>query len=188
MSEPAAQGRNWVRNTTIAVGVVAVAFLVLLVFARTGPRDSAESNLLGKPAPIVETTTLDGGSFNLSHRKGSWVLLNFFNSTCVPCIREHPELVKFVADESAREEPAELYTVINDDSDDAVLNFFAKNGGSWDQIKDDNGEIAVAFGVAKVPETWIIDPYGYVRMRIAGEVTAEFLESKMLEFRAQAGS
>ena len=188
MSETSASGRYWVRNTTIAVGVIAIAFLVLLVFARTGPRDSAESNLLGKPAPVVETTTLEGESFNLSHRKGSWVLLNFFNSTCVPCVREHPELVKFVADEESRDEPAELYTVINDDSDDAVRNFFDKNGGSWGKIKDDNGEIAVAFGVAKVPETWIIDPNGYVRMRIAGEVTAEFLESKMLEFRTQAGS
>ena len=181
-------GRNWVRKTTIAVGVVAVAFLVLLVFARTGPRDSASSNLLGKPAPIVETSTLDGTKFNLSHRKGSWVLLNFFNSTCVPCVREHSELVKFVTDESTREEPAELYTVINDDSDDAVRDFFDKNGGAWGKIKDDDGEIAVEFGVAKVPETWIIDPNGYVRMRIAGEVTADFLAEKMLEFRTQAGS
>lgn len=187
MSDPVISRSNWVRNTTIGVGAVAVAFLVLLVFARTGPRDSAESNLLGKPAPAVETQTIDGASFNLSHRKGSWVLFNFFNSTCVPCVRENPELVKFMADEATREEPAELYTVINDDSDDAVREFFDKNGGTWPKIKDDDGAIAVAFGVAKVPETWIIDPNGYVRMRITGEVTADFLASKMLEFRTQAG-
>lgn len=186
MSEPVISRGNWVRNTTLGVGIVAVAFLVLLVFARTGPRDTAESNLLGKPAPVVETKTLDGATFNLSHRKGSWVLLNFFNSTCVPCVRENPELVKFMDEESTREEPAELYTVINDDSDDAVREFFNKNGGSWTKIKDDDGAIAVAFGVAKVPETWIIDPNGYVRMRITGEVTAEFLVAKLLEFRTQA--
>ena len=36
-------------------------------------------------------TTLDDESFDLARRKGSWVVLNFFNSTCVPCVAEHPE-------------------------------------------------------------------------------------------------
>ena len=33
--------------------------------------------------------------FDLARRKGSWVVLNFFNSTCAPCKAEHPELVEF---------------------------------------------------------------------------------------------
>lgn len=175
-----------VRAVALGVGAILIAFLVVLAVTHSGAKESAESNLLGKPAPIVEAELLGGGKFNLSYRKGSWVILNFFNSTCVPCVREHPELVKFAEAESAQDEPAEIYTVINDDSDTAVKAFFDKNGGDWPKVKDDNGTIAVAFGVAKVPETWIVDPNGFVRMRITGEISTDFLNETMSNFRLQA--
>jgi cytochrome c biogenesis protein CcmG/thiol:disulfide interchange protein DsbE len=38
-------------------------------------------------------------------------------------------------------------------------------------VRDPRGSISVAFGVAQVPETWIIDPNGVVRARFIGEVT-----------------
>ena len=53
----------------------------------------ADSPLIGRPAPEATGTLDDGTSFDLSRRKGSWVVLNFFDPTCVPCIQEHPELV-----------------------------------------------------------------------------------------------
>jgi hypothetical protein len=37
----------------------------------------------------------------------------------------------------------------------------------------------VAFGVSKVPESWIIDPNGFVRLRILGAVTEGFLEEQV---------
>ena len=46
--------------------------------------------------------------------------------------------------------------------------------------------VAVAFGVAKVPETWIVDPNGFVRMRITGEISTDFLNETMSNFRLQA--
>jgi cytochrome c biogenesis protein CcmG/thiol:disulfide interchange protein DsbE len=116
------------------------------------------------------------------------VILNFFNSTCVPCIAEHPELVAFADRESRTSNPAELYTVINDDSDDAVRAFFAKNGGDWQKVRDSDGAISVAFGVAKVPETWIVDPNGYVRLRVAGLITTGLLDEQLGLLKAQFGS
>ena len=161
-----------------AVGLLLVGLLVLLGMAEPGS-DSAESPLIGRPAPAVRSTTLDGKPFDLSRRKGSWVVLNFFNSTCVPCRNEHPELVRFAAAQDGAENPAELYTVVNDDSDGAVTAFFDANGGDWPRVKDDDGAIAVAFGVAKVPETWVIDPNGFVRLRVIGELSRGFLQSRI---------
>jgi cytochrome c biogenesis protein CcmG/thiol:disulfide interchange protein DsbE len=116
------------------------------------------------------------------------VVLNFFNSTCVPCIREHPELVAFHETQSALGvEGAELYTIVNDDSDAAVRGFFADNGGGWPIVRDDDGAIAVAFGVARVPETWIVSPSGVVVARFAGEVTAEGLATTLQQLR-EAGA
>jgi cytochrome c biogenesis protein CcmG/thiol:disulfide interchange protein DsbE len=103
----------------------------------------------------------------------------------VPCIAEHPSLVRFAQGEAARADGAEFYTVVNDDSDSAVRDFFAANDGDWPKLRDNDGSIAVAFGVAKVPETWIIDPNGFVRLRILGAVTDGLLETQMTNLRAR---
>lgn len=168
-----------------AVGVLLLAFLAMLAFADTGNSDSANSPLLGKPAPEVQSTLIDGGNFNLARRKGSWVVLNFFNSTCVPCRQEHGLLVDFAAEQKTSDDPVELYTVVNDDSDAAVKAFFAANGGEWSKVRDDDGAISVAFGVAKVPESWVIDPDGFVRMRVIGALSQGFLAARIDELKRQ---
>jgi len=171
-----------------AVGALLVAFLWVLVTAEPNTADDADSPLLGQPAPSVVTTTLNDEEFVLANRKGSWVVFNFFNSTCVPCVAEHPELVAFNERESLAANPAETYTVINDDNDESVRAFFAKNGGDWQKIRDSDGAISVGFGVAKVPETWVIDPNGYVRLRIAGMLTTGLLDNQLAQLKAQFGS
>jgi cytochrome c biogenesis protein CcmG/thiol:disulfide interchange protein DsbE len=170
------------------VGALLVAFLWVLVTAEPNTADDADSPLLGQPAPSVVTTTLNDEEFVLANRKGSWVVFNFFNSTCVPCVAEHPELIAFNKRESLAANPAETYTVINDDNDESVRAFFAKNGGDWQKIRDSDGSISVAFGVAKVPETWVIDPNGYVRLRIAGMLTQGLLDDQLAQLKAQFGS
>lgn len=168
-----------------AVGAVLAMFLVILVLANSGEVNVAQSPLLGKPAPQVISTTIDGPDFNLERRKGSWVILNFFNSTCVPCIQEHPLLVEFANQQKTSDDPVEIYTVVNDDNDNAVRAFFRANGGDWPKIRDDDGAISVSFGVAKVPESWIIDPNGFVRLRILGAVTDGFLQEQMDSLKRQ---
>lgn len=168
-----------------AAGVLLIAFLVVLAMAKPGESESASSPLLGKPAPVVMSTTLDGGKFDLSRRKGSWVVLNFFNSTCVPCRQEHPLLIDFAKEQTTSDNAVELYTVVNDDSDGAVQAFFETNGGDWPVVRDDDGAISVAFGVAKVPESWVIDPNGFVRLRIMGALTKGFLTTRLDELKTQ---
>lgn len=166
-----------------AVGLVLVALLAVLVIADPASDESASSPLLGRAAPEVRTTYLDGRPFDLAQRRGSWVVLNFFNSTCVPCRNEHPYLVDFSVSERSSKNPAELYTVINDDNDAAVRAFFDERGGDWPVIHDDDGAISVAFGVAKVPETWVVNPDGFVVMRVAGALSAGFLQTRLAELK-----
>lgn len=175
------------RRLVPVVGLVVAAFFVVLVVS--DPRDDANvsSPLIGNPAPAVRSTIIGGGDFDLSRRKGSWVILNFFNSTCVPCRNEHPELVRFAEEQEAVTGGAEVFTIVNDDSDEAVTAFFEKNGGDWAKVRDTDGTIAVAFGVAKVPETWVVDPAGFVRMRVAGEITSSLLSTRLAEMGGPSG-
>ena len=132
-----------------------------------------DSPLIGRPAPSVRSTTIDDEPFDLARRKGSWVVINFFNSTCQGCKAEHPALVEFVAQQAALADGAEFYSLVQPpNSDTAIRAFFAQRGGDWPVIRDDDGLSNVAFGVAQIPETFIIDPSGVVRVRWAGEIDA----------------
>lgn len=172
---------------SLAVAAVLAALFIVLATSKTDKPDVTSSFLLGKPAPAAISTTLDGKPFDLSRRKGSWVVLNFFQSTCLPCKAEHPELVSFASQQAGVADGAELYTVVKDDSDQAVSNWFDEHGGSWPIVRDKDGSIATAFGVAQVPETWIIDPSGIVVRRIPTVITADFLSTLLEQLRQAFG-
>lgn len=182
------------RRVPVAPFVVLVVALVMsglfVVLASADPARNREAStfLLGRPAPEAVGQLADGSTFELSRRKGSWVVVNFFTSNCVPCQREHPELVAFV--DQQRElglDGAEFYTIVVDDDRESVEAFFAAEGGDWPIVYDPEGRFAVAFGVAQVPETWIIDPNGIVQRRLVSEVTAEFLGQQLQRFREGFG-
>ena len=99
------------RLGALIAALVIAALVAVLVVSDGDEEVGARSPLLGQPAPAVLTTTIDDQPFDLARRKGSWIVLNFFNSTCVPCIAEHPDLVAFAQEEGARVEPAELYKI-----------------------------------------------------------------------------
>jgi len=168
----------------LAVAIVLAGLFAVLLTATGDDRDSADSPLLGRPAPEAVGTYADGSTFDLARRKGSWVVLNFFTADCVPCMQEHPELVEF-ADRQAELGPAgaELYSIVVNDTPADVDAFFAERGGDWPVIYSDLGEIPVSFGVSAVPETWIIDPAGVVRVRFISKITAENLEVTLQQLR-----
>ena len=147
-----------------------------------------DSPLIGRPAPAVRSTTIDDEPFDLARRKGSWVVVNFFNSTCVPCKAEHPALLEFVAQQATFDDGAEFYTFVQPpDNDEDIRAFFAQRGGDWPVVRDDDGRINVAFGVSQVPETFVIDPDGVVRVRWAGEIDANTLSLLVQQQRATYG-
>jgi cytochrome c biogenesis protein CcmG/thiol:disulfide interchange protein DsbE len=183
--------RRWNVGRAAAMGAIAVAvfFVGLLVVAFNKDVSNTDTPLMLKPAPEVVSTTYDGDTFDLSRRRGSWVVLNFFNSTCVPCKREHPELVKFNETQKALGGTgAELYTIVNDDDEKAVRAFFEQQGGDWPIVRDDDASISVDFGVAKVPETWLISPTGVVAQRFTGQVTAALLGEAIASMSAESPS
>jgi len=186
---PDASGRRVAPLVVGAIAVLMVGLFVVFVGAVGGGDDggaTADSPLIGRPAPEATGTLSDGTAFDLSRRKGSWVVLNFFDPTCVPCIREHPELVAFSDDQATLgTDGAELYSVITRGEQDEIEEFFADNGGEWPAIYSEADEFPVAFGVAQVPETWIVDPSGVVQLRLISEVTAEQLNSILRQYREQ---
>ena len=127
----------------VAVGLAIVFALLFVVFAHADPNDveSADTPLMGRPAPAAAGDLDTGGTFDLSHRKGSWVVLNFFDSTCVPCVQEHPALLGFDSTQDARgADGAELVTVVWGEHPDGARDFFADEGVDWPVVFDSRGD------------------------------------------------
>lgn len=178
------------RVAPIAAGLVAIVIVglfAILLMADSSDDATAGSPLLGNLAPAATATNEDGTTFELSRRKGSWVVLNFFTHDCVPCVREHPELIEFVDQQEALgAEGAEFYSVVRDSTNEQVEAFFAERGGDWTIVYDTDYEFVNGFGVAQVPETWIIDLNGFVRRRYIGQVTADGLSATLQAMREGA--
>jgi cytochrome c biogenesis protein CcmG/thiol:disulfide interchange protein DsbE len=162
------------------VAVIGAALVALLATSTPAEERLADSPLLGKPAPAVRGTDLDGSAVRLADFRGKWVVLNFFATWCVPCQREHPEFERFVNRHRATGD-AEVLAVIFDDDVAAVRRYFEDNGGDWPVLDDPRGKVALDFGVRGPPESFLIDPNGFVVTRIVGEIRAEGLENLLAQ-------
>lgn len=156
-----------------AVLVVLAAFIGVL--ATSGGGDGVRSTLIGRPAPGIAGDTIDGATYDLAQHRGEFVVVNFFATWCVPCIREHPELVEF--EERHRETgDASVVSVVFDSRPEQVQEFFAENGGDWPVVLDPDGRTSLEYGVAGVPESYLVAPDGTVLIKIEGGVTAAALD------------
>lgn len=167
---PAGRLALWV---AAAVGVASLGLIVLLATADGG--GGVDTDLVGEAAPLVAGETLTGTTYDVDDQRGSWVLVNFFQTTCIPCVREHPELVAF-SERHAEIGDAEVVSVVFDDTTAAVEQFFTEFGGDWPVVVGDTGTIALAYGVVAVPESYLIAPSGVVAWKGVGGVTADGLD------------
>lgn len=156
-----------------ALGVVMVLLIVLLATREPASNRQVDSPLLGRPAPRITGTTLDGKPFDSSIYDGRWLVVNFFATWCVPCIEEHPELVQFQEAQRAAG-GANLVSVVFDDDPTSVRRFFSRRGGDWPVVFAEPTTIG-EWGVAGVPESFVVNPAGTVVYKLVGGVTAEGL-------------
>jgi cytochrome c biogenesis protein CcmG/thiol:disulfide interchange protein DsbE len=145
----------------------------------------SRSPLIGRLAPAIAGATLDGGSFDLADHRGRWVVVNFFATWCIPCLEEHPELVAFDEAHAATGD-ASVVSILFDDEPDDAREVFAKRGGDWPVVIDDEGAVGVAYGVARVPESFLVAPDGTVVQRLVGGVTRAQLDGILAQYEAAA--
>jgi len=165
---------------SLTLGAVVLALVAVLAISPSATSRTTDSPLIGKQVPTVEATTIDGEAFDLATLGGRWVLVNFFATWCIPCREEHPELVSFDERHQAVGD-ARVVGVVFDDDVDAIRQFRREEGGTWPMLEDPEGRLAVAFGVARVPESFLIAPDGTVVTKLVGGVRDADLERLLIE-------
>jgi cytochrome c biogenesis protein CcmG, thiol:disulfide interchange protein DsbE len=159
----------------IAGAVLVVLATLIGILATGGGDDGVRSTLIGRPAPGIAGDTIDGASYDLAQHRGEFVVVNFFATWCVPCIREHPELVAF--EERHRESgDASVVSVVFDSRPEQVRDFFAEYGGDWPVVLDPDGRTSLEYGVTGVPESYLLAPDGTVLFKVEGGVTAAAMD------------
>jgi cytochrome c biogenesis protein CcmG, thiol:disulfide interchange protein DsbE len=162
-----------------AVGAL-VALLVYGVVQSEPDRrfDDALARGERERAPALELPALDGrGLGGLADYRGQVVVLNFWASWCEPCRKESPLLERWYRRASGREA-----TVLGVDALDVTADareFIGEHGLSYPMLKDRDGDAMASYGVAQLPETFVIDRAGRIAAIRRGPVDEQFMEAEV---------
>ncbi|MFQ5533682.1 MAG: DsbE family thiol:disulfide interchange protein [Sphingomonadales bacterium] len=151
--------------------------LALLVGLGLNPKE-IPSVLIDKPAPEFALPPLEGGTLGLQTsdlRTGEVALVNVFASWCVPCRAEHPFLMRL-----KEEGLAEIHGLNYKDEPEQARRMLDELGDPYVRIgADRSGRVGIDWGVYGVPETFVIDGAGRIRLKHVGPMTEHDLNAKI---------
>lgn len=140
-------------------------------------------NLAPLPAdlPRAGTGTATPAPFNPAQMQGRVWMLNVWASWCAACREEHPLLVDLSRSHSVpivglnyQDDPAKGRAWLNHHGDPYLTT-----------AQDVDGRVGMDLGVYGVPETFVIDKQGRIRLRHAGPITPQVLQDSLLPLIAE---
>lgn len=193
-----------------------IGFIALVVLLAVGlnlnPRE-IPSPLVGKPAPNFELKRLDPNApvFAPAEMRGKVWMLNVWSTWCVSCRQEHGVLVSL-----SRQKVLPIvglnYKEIRGDNELDVTQFandknlpeenrlarqrinqwLTKHGDPYVLTALDlDGRVGIDYGVYGVPESYVIDQNGIIRLKHTGPLTPDLIAQKILplvgELQRQSG-
>jgi cytochrome c biogenesis protein CcmG/thiol:disulfide interchange protein DsbE len=154
----------------IALFLVLAGYFWLALTSGRDPHD-LPSAMIDKPAPVFALAGIDGaqGVDRAAVAGGGITIVNFFASWCIPCRVEHPLLMGL-----SQRLGVPLYGIAYKDKPEDTQEFLKQLGDPYRRIGlDESGRVGIDFGVYGVPETYVIDKAGRIRLRHVGPLTAD---------------
>jgi len=127
------------------------------------------------PAPEFKLSSLEGKEVSLKDFAGKPVIINFWATWCVPCIKEMPELESFW--HKKRADGLELLMINLKESRDVVSGFIWKSNFTFKVLLDETGKTSEDFQVFGLPCTYFVDRKGVIVDRHMGSLTSEILHA-----------
>jgi thiol-disulfide isomerase/thioredoxin len=125
--------------------------------------------------PSLKVTTLDGKPYDLAAQRGHWVIVNFWATWCVPCIKELPEISQFVKSHP----DIRAIGIAYDDTDPADIRaFLDKHPVSFPVAQVTMDKPLTDFDEPRgLPTTYLIGPDGKVAKHFTGPITPAALSA-----------
>lgn len=175
--------RSWL---IVLPAIVFATIALLFAFAlKKGDPGKLPSALIGKMAPQLALPPLEGlidggvavpGWAGSDLKSGDPVVVNFFASWCVPCVQEHPYLLQLRQQTGVR-----ILGVNYKDPPPGGRRFLGRYGNPYAAVGvDDNGRVAIEWGVYGMPETFVVDGTGRIVLKHVGPITADVLAKSIV--------
>ena len=124
--------------------------------------------------PVLALKTLDGKSFDLAAERGKWVIVNFWATWCSPCIKEMPDISKFVA---SRDDVRAIGLAFGGEELSDVTDFLKAHPVQYPIANVPLETPPKDFGAPKaLPTTYLIAPDGSIAKKFTGPITTADLE------------
>ena len=121
----------------------------------------------GNPAPDFTLKSIDGKDFSLSSLKGKTVVLDFWGSWCVWCIKGMPKMKEYYDKYKGK---FEIVGIDCNDTDQKWRDAVKKHELPWLQVRNEGAtDVTVLYGIEGFPTKIIIDAEGKISKVVVGE-------------------
>lgn len=151
-------------------------------FAPASQAGKSGSGMVGKPAPSLHAGEwIGGGPLSIGKLKGKVVLLDFWATWCIPCIKTFPTLRQW----QTRYGPKGLVIIgmtdLTAQTSEKVRSFVQKEKLPWIVAIDPNKRTQKNYGVNALPHSIVIDKKGTVRASHVGGKSLQEIEKEIEE-------
>jgi peroxiredoxin len=133
-------------------------------------KDQAEAHafasLVNKPAPQFELTDMQGKKWSLKQLRGKIVVLNFWFTSCPPCVAEMPELNKIVQQYKGKDV---VFLALSYNNGEQINTFLKKHDFNY-TILPNSEAVDISYKVNSWPTSIVIDKKGIIRFaQVSGQ-------------------
>ena len=140
----------------------------------TGREPAAQK---GRAAPDFILPSLDTETYRLSDLQGRPIIINLWATWCVPCRAEMPELVRTYNEH--KDAGLAVLAVDVKESDAEVQRFADEFGMTFPILMDRSGEVASAYRMTGLPQSYFIDRTGVIQEIAIGGMDRTILQQKL---------